>query len=671
MRWHLALAAAFLSAWAVTAHAASTIVPNLLPIGIPANAGLINQNFGNAINDVNALQTQNAGVTPPSNPSIGNLWLQPGSPYIPPAQVITAAEIIAALGYTPVMGQTPTVVGDCADWVNTIGTVLGDAGHPCGGPSTGVVSVLDPPYNAACNGVTNDSVAINAALASGAGKIIIPANAICYHASTIVVPDNVTLAGINFAATYPQKGSGLLCAAALQTCVTAGGGSDGTPDVENLSIFRASGTQPSGSICITFNGNYNVQPTHVFCYGSAEGFNLLRTGSGGITFFGDHLQTCATTDADFIQNGNWPEVHVSNFRFGCNGAADVNHTAYVRLAGGGSGAGPTIFQNGQFNIGGGGAALVNCWVQYVGATNANLVYIDHTHAEATKTGICSDSGTTLLEGLSITNSSYTGNWVSTDHFWDQFNSATEVEDFHFSGDIFYGEHWDFVTSAPVFGFTATGNTWYPEVTIDPTGSASLVDFADNRYAFAGAALNIEGTFTSAKFGGVLTLGPSVVSNTASGPVEIDIPGSSLASSCGSSFGLAFGGTPLPSGDYATPPICYWELHGSTVLVTWYMQINAISGSGAATLYGFPFEVQSSIGPSATPLANPTGNWQSSITSDPIALLGVSSTTAALEVAEAGGGRVMTNADFLVSGAPTCSSGCTVVQGSMTYMMKHL
>jgi hypothetical protein len=75
MRWHLALAAALISVWAITAHAASTIQPNLLPLGIPANAGLINQNFGNAINDVNALQTQNAGVTAPSNPSAGNLWL--------------------------------------------------------------------------------------------------------------------------------------------------------------------------------------------------------------------------------------------------------------------------------------------------------------------------------------------------------------------------------------------------------------------------------------------------------------------------------------------------------------------------------------------------------------------------------------------------------------------
>jgi hypothetical protein len=75
MRWHLALAAALIGVWSITAHAASTIVPNLLPVGIPANAGLINQNFGNAINDVNALQTQNAGVTAPSNPSAGNLWL--------------------------------------------------------------------------------------------------------------------------------------------------------------------------------------------------------------------------------------------------------------------------------------------------------------------------------------------------------------------------------------------------------------------------------------------------------------------------------------------------------------------------------------------------------------------------------------------------------------------
>ena len=75
MRWHLALAAALIGVWSITVHAASTIVPNLLPVGIPANAGLINQNFGNAINDVNALQTQNAGVTAPSNPSAGNLWL--------------------------------------------------------------------------------------------------------------------------------------------------------------------------------------------------------------------------------------------------------------------------------------------------------------------------------------------------------------------------------------------------------------------------------------------------------------------------------------------------------------------------------------------------------------------------------------------------------------------
>jgi hypothetical protein len=76
MRLHLALAAALIGVWAITAHAASTIQPNLLPLGIPANAGLINQNFGNAINDVNALQTQNAGVTPPSNPSIGDVFLQ-------------------------------------------------------------------------------------------------------------------------------------------------------------------------------------------------------------------------------------------------------------------------------------------------------------------------------------------------------------------------------------------------------------------------------------------------------------------------------------------------------------------------------------------------------------------------------------------------------------------
>jgi hypothetical protein len=552
-------------------------------------------------------------------------------------------------------GQTRIMTYNGSAWLTmTAGAVPLGSGLP-------FVNVTSAPYNAACNGTADDTGAIEAAMASGVGEVVIPGNLHCYSATGLVVPDNVTIAGTNWAPTYPQTGSGVICAASVQNCIDLGGGNNGTPGIENLSIFRAAGVQPSGSTCVTFNGNYNVQPSHVFCYGTAEGFNLLRTGSGGITFFGDHLQTCAITDADFVQNGNWPEVHVSNFRFGCNGSADVNHSAYVRFVGGGSGAGPTIFQNGQFNIGGGGAQLVNCWIQYQNATNANLAYFDHTHAEASKTGVCTDSATTLLEGLSITNSSYTGNWVSSDHFWDQFNSATEVEDFHITGDIFYGQHWDFSTSAPVFGLTATGNTFYPEVTVNPTGSAATVDFGDNRYAFAGTALSIHGAFTSAKFGGVLALEASVVNNTASGPVEISIPGASLASSCASTFGLAFGGTPLPTGDYAIAPICYWELHGSIVTVTWFMQLNTVAGSGQATLFGFPFATQTSVGPSATPLANPTGNWQNTVTSDPIALLGVGSTTAALEVAGTGGGRVMTNSDFTNS---------TVVQGSMTYMMKH-
>src|SRR5215472_6181191 len=60
---------------ALPTFAASTINPSLPALGLPYNAAPIQQNFGAAANDINAIDTLNAGPSPPANPALGTPWL--------------------------------------------------------------------------------------------------------------------------------------------------------------------------------------------------------------------------------------------------------------------------------------------------------------------------------------------------------------------------------------------------------------------------------------------------------------------------------------------------------------------------------------------------------------------------------------------------------------------
>jgi hypothetical protein len=55
---------------------AESTIDTTVPVQGQYNAAPIRQNFGNAANDVNALQRMNAGASAPSAPSLGTLWLQ-------------------------------------------------------------------------------------------------------------------------------------------------------------------------------------------------------------------------------------------------------------------------------------------------------------------------------------------------------------------------------------------------------------------------------------------------------------------------------------------------------------------------------------------------------------------------------------------------------------------
>lgn len=64
-------------------EAASSIDVTQPAQGAPYNAAPIRQNFQDAANDINALQSMNAGTTAPASPSLGTRWLDTsGTPYV-------------------------------------------------------------------------------------------------------------------------------------------------------------------------------------------------------------------------------------------------------------------------------------------------------------------------------------------------------------------------------------------------------------------------------------------------------------------------------------------------------------------------------------------------------------------------------------------------------------
>lgn len=76
MRRWLALALLFAVLVPRGTEAASSIDPTLPIQGVPYNAAPIRQNFENAANDINSLQSLARGASAPSNPATGRLWLQ-------------------------------------------------------------------------------------------------------------------------------------------------------------------------------------------------------------------------------------------------------------------------------------------------------------------------------------------------------------------------------------------------------------------------------------------------------------------------------------------------------------------------------------------------------------------------------------------------------------------
>lgn len=403
---------------------------------------------------------------------------------------------------------------------------------------SGIPSVLV--FGAKCDGTTDDGAKINTALNSGNGILSVP-NSTCRSSVPIVIPPGSGLIGVTFNTAEPPTGSIIQCDLNVTPCVKtnipiSGSTSQGGQIVQNISFTRASGTIPAGTVCF-LNASFKVTVENVNCNGHAIGFEQLGTGAYGLIGFYDHIWTCNITDSDLVQNGS-AEMGISNGRFGCNGTRNATHNNWVEITGGAAGQnGPNtlVITDSQFND----ITVPTCFISWQGLTFGSQPVSEFTfhgnHAEFTgqpgtsHSVFCSDSSATVLQTVDFSQNVVLDN-NGTGHAFS-LNAATALGDWRMHDNQWNGFGTNGWVLAPAKGpllLNASGNIWdnaLVTVTGPNDGSASSVTFGPNNY-YGGLAIsgNFGNSFPT-KFSGVL--GGGTLTNTATSPVTIDIPGFSV------------------------------------------------------------------------------------------------------------------------------------------------
>ncbi|WP_328275447.1 hypothetical protein [Sphingobium sp.] len=259
-------------------------------------------------------------------------------------------------------------------------------------------------------GAADDAPVINAALASGASVVLLPAMTInC--GSTLNIPYGVELRGAAFnAILWPggttQFPTALRFAAGVATCITMGTGSDNIPmALTNIHVTRAgTSAPPAGSIGVSVYGGYNVRLENVMVSRHAIGYSFKENvpAGAGISAKVSGLYSSAISDVHLLVD-SWPELYINGGRLGQNGTEDLTCNAYIRVTGGaGSGAqGPNslIVEQVQFNQGNVNAKPAH-WIQFSSLVNTGSNALEYKFTDCHIEGV----GTSFITSNSATDS---------------------------------------------------------------------------------------------------------------------------------------------------------------------------------------------------------------------------------------------------------------------------
>ncbi len=458
------------------------------------------------------------------------------------------------------------------------------------------VLVTSPPYNAACNGTADDTVALQSALNTvGAlvqgGAVLIP-SAICYTASGITVPSNVNLVGNGFFPANPQFGSQIKCALSTAVCVQVGTtGSNGSVKVSDLGVTRAVGTPSSTTIGVLVKDSYNVSLSNVGSFNHGICFEAQSDTVFGISLHVDHLSTGACVDAHFVDN-SWPEVFLLNSRFGMDGAGDYNSNTYVRLTGGSVGPNTFYALGNQFNQGSG---LVGTAIDFKSLTTptngitSEFSFIGN-HFETMNHVVQTDTSATEIQRLKLIGNTVLNTQGSGQEFWN-FGAATAIYDLNISGNTLFQNSFTFNPGGQISSAIVSQNQFLfggMSATFNGTGAGNVMSATGNVY---NGSVTLSGSWSIGEFSGLILSGS--LTNTTTGAVSVNFPGEAGLASC-PSLGIAFGG--LSTGITYGTRACTYQLVGDIVTIQYSLILTSKgSATGAATLIGLPFTTSPTAG----------------------------------------------------------------------------
>ena len=436
-------------------------------------------------------------------------------------------------------GAVPTVVATGGNTARTLADRANDPGY----------SVLEK--HAACDGVTDDTTAINAALSSGNTRVTIPAGQKCYSATGVTVPPGVTLAGMSFAPGNPPSGSEILCAANIAACVTAGNGTLAPVRIEHLVIATNASSAPTAGSCLYFNGGQNVSTFEVATYNCFDGRYYKSNGYNGIGSREAYPYSGKIADAHIVMD-TWPELYINGGRLGMNGAGDLAASAFIRITGGvgGTSAGPNTLNVSATQFNQSGTAAVN-WLQFTncggtclgGASPVNAagfvfdgIYVENISGAF----ITSDSTWNDLYTFSIEGSGFSQSNVP----FFSLNAATGLEKDTIVGSNIVASTFALApgSAANIDQTTISANAIQAATSLTSANSNANLSFGNNSI---GGTLGLSGPWQNLSAFGDHVSG--IMTNAATGQVIFDsgmnVPLNGFTS-CGSGPGVSTGSNAL-------------------------------------------------------------------------------------------------------------------------------